>query len=120
MPKCGQSMAYAIRITPPAEQDSYSAFERIQHDDPEAAERWLRGLFGAIFSLEDLPARCPLIPEAAYLRREIRHLLYGKKRSIHRIIFDIVDDSPVGPMVRVLRVWHGARNRIRPIDLTER
>jgi len=52
---------------------------------PEAAERWFRGLVQAIYSLEELPERCPLIPEQNEFVMEIRHLTYHSHRIIFRV-----------------------------------
>ena len=54
---------------------------------PAAAERWKERLLKAVDSLEELPARCGLAPEAASFAREIRQLLFGKKRGTYRILF---------------------------------
>ena len=59
------------------------------------AEKWLTRLFDAIFSLdEELPARLPghRGSERAWLSRP-RHLLYGKRRGVCRIIFHIREDQ---------------------------
>ena len=68
-------MAYDVKLTAPAEDDAYRAFEYIREQSPDAAERWLIGLFQAIFSLREIPRRCPIIPEAKMVGREVRHLL---------------------------------------------
>jgi len=57
-------MAYRVSLAAPAEADLYAAFERIRAAAPSHAERWLTRLFEAIFSLDKLPTRCPVIPEA--------------------------------------------------------
>ena len=80
------------------------------------AEKWLTGLFKAIFSLDELPSRCPIIDEANELGFPARHLLYGKGRGVYRIIFHIREDEQ---HVRVLRVWHGFRDAITAADLEE-
>ena len=110
-------MAYRVSLTAPAEADAYAAFERIREVAPHSAARWLRDLFAALATLTEMPARCPLIPEAAELSRPVRHLLYGRRTAIYRIIFDIQEASEEGPRVRVLRIWHGARDRIAAEDL---
>ena len=78
-------MAFRFDITEPALADAeeYVRFIREVRKEPEAAERWFHGLAQAIFSLEDLPERCPVIPEQVEFSFEIRHLLYFS----HRIIF---------------------------------
>lgn len=77
-------MAYRVSLTAPAETDAYAAFERIREAAPMHAEKWLTGLFKAIFSLDELPARCPIIDEAKELGFPARHLLYGTGRGVYR------------------------------------
>jgi len=110
-------MAYTVSLTAPAEADAYAAFERIREVAPYSAAKWLRDLFAAMATLADIPARCPLIPEADELGDPVRHLLYGKRTAIYRIIFDIQEASEEGPRVRVLRIWPGARDRIATEDI---
>ena len=101
-------MAYHVKITDSALSDAedYVHFLRDVKRAPEAAERWIRGLEAAIFSLGEMPQRCPVIPEADEFPLELRHLIF---RS-HRIIFRI--DEPAS-VVTVLRVYHGARRALR-------
>jgi len=110
-------MAYRVRLTTHAEADAYAAFERIREVAPRSAEKWLRGLFAAIRTLEDMPARCSLIPEAYELGYPARQLLYGRRTGIYRIIFDVQEHSQEAPRVRVLRIWHGARDAITAEDI---
>jgi plasmid stabilization system protein ParE len=109
-------MAYRVSLTAPAESDAYAAFERIREAAPMHAERWLTGLFKAILSLDQIPARCPLIDEAKELGFPARHLLYGKGRGVYRIIFHIREDEQ---HVRVLRIWNGFRDAITADDVEE-
>jgi plasmid stabilization system protein ParE len=109
-------MAYRVSLAAPAETDAYAAFERIREAAPMHAEKWLRGLFRAIFSLDELPARCPVIAEASELGFPARHLLYGKGKGVYRIIFHIREDEQ---HVRVLRIWHGSRDAITAADVEE-
>ena len=74
------------------------------------------GLFEAIFSLDKLPARCPVIAEAKELGYPARHLLYGKGKGVYRIIFHIREDEQ---HVRVLRIWHASRDAITADDVEE-
>lgn len=110
-------MAYQIKVTTPAENDIYAAFERIRKLAPSSAERWLRGVFKAIFSLREMPERCALAQESETLGLSIRHLIYGKRSAAYRIIFDIKDEDKSEPLVRILRVWHGYRDQIEIEDL---
>jgi plasmid stabilization system protein ParE len=110
-------MAYKVRLTALAEADAYTAFERIRVASPAHAERWLTGLFRAVLSLDEMPTRCPLIPEAEEIGQDIRQLLYGKRSGMQRIIFDMQEQSEEGPRVRILRIWHGSRDRLRAEDI---
>ena len=105
-------MAFQVDITDPAlaDAEAYVYFIREIRKEPEAAERWFRGLVRAIYSLEDLPERCPLIPEhEVFAPAEIRHLIYYS----HRIIFGI--ELPNSRVI-VYRVYHGAG---RPLTTDE-
>ena len=79
-------MAYTVKLTALAEADAYAAFERIREVSPDRAEKWLWKLFAAIQTLEEMPARCPLVSEAEELGHPVRHLLYGKRTGIFRIL----------------------------------
>jgi plasmid stabilization system protein ParE len=83
---------YHVKITDSALSDAqeYVHFIRQVKKEPEAAERWFRGLVAAIFSLEQMPSRCALI------------------------IFHINEKSKT---VTVLRVYHASRRKIEPADL---
>jgi hypothetical protein len=78
-------------------------------------EKWLTALFEAIFSLDQIPARCPVITEAKQLGYPVRHLLYGKGKGIYRIIFPIRENQQ---HVRV-RLWHASRDAIRAADVVD-
>jgi plasmid stabilization system protein ParE len=107
-------MAYRVSLSAPAENDAYAAFERIRQAAPLHAEKWLIGLFMAIDTLSQAPARCPVIREAGELGFPVRHLLYGKGRGVYRIIFDIREEER---HVRVLRIWHGSRDALTAEDV---
>ncbi len=109
-------MAYRVSLSAPAEADAYAAFERIRAAAPLHAERWLARLFEAIFSLNRLPARCAVIPEAKELGCPARHLLYGKGSGVYRIIFHVRKGER---QVRILRIWHASRDAITAADVAD-
>ncbi len=80
-------MAFQVDITEPALADAedYLRFIRDVGKEPEAEERWFRGLVQAIYLLENLPDRCSVIPEQEEFSFEIRHLLYFSHRVIFRV-----------------------------------
>ena len=106
-------MAYRVSLAAPAEADLYAAFERIRAAAPSHAERWLTRLFEAIFSLDKLPTRCPVIPEAKELGFPARHLLYGKGNGVYRIIFHVQKGEQ---RVRVLRISHASRDAAADVE----
>lgn len=110
-------MAYTVSLTAVAEADVHAALARIRAVAPLRAAPWLTGLFAAVRTLADMPTRCPVIPEAEEIGVPLRQLLYGKRRGIYRIIFDIQEISPEGSRVRVLRIWHGSRDALTVEDI---
>jgi plasmid stabilization system protein ParE len=69
-----------------------------------------RGLIQAIYSLEELPERCPLIPEHEEFSFEIRHLIYFS----HRIVFRVELETK---RVVIYRVYHGSREALAEADM---
>ena len=78
--------------------------------NPAAAFKWYRGLREAILSLEQLPYRCPATRENSRLR----HLLYGRKPHVYRVIYRILEKQK---RVDVLHIRHGARQEFADFDL---
>ena len=60
-------MAYTVSLSGSAEADAYAAFEHIREVAPASAVRWLTGLFAAIRTLADMPARCPMTVSYTHL-----------------------------------------------------
>jgi toxin ParE1/3/4 len=78
-------MAYRVEITSRAERDLAEIYGRIQAETSPVAAKWFNGMARALISLEQYPKRAPITPE----NRSSRHLLYGKKPHVYRIIFKI-------------------------------
>ena len=68
----------------------------IAADRPEAARRWVEGLFDAARSLTKFPRRGRQVPELN--RPEYRESIYGK----YRVIYKVTDKR-----VNILTVRHG-------------
>jgi plasmid stabilization system protein ParE len=98
-------MAYLVEIAARAERDLAALFGQIDARNSRAASRWYAGLKNAILSLEDLPDRCPVTPE----RANLRHLLYGRKPNVYRVIFRVQEKQK---KVEVLHIRHGARRTL--------
>ncbi len=80
-------MAYRVKITPRAERDLVLLYHRISASSSQAALAWYRGLRQAIRSLRDNPHRSPVTPE----NENLRHLLYGNKPHIYRVIYRVTE-----------------------------
>lgn len=104
-------MAYHVKLMPRAMRDLRALFEDIHASESGAAFRWYQGLERAILSLEETPNRCPAAPES----RTLRHLLYGRKHNVYRVIYRVLEDKK---RVDVLHVRHGARRKATRRDLS--
>lgn len=103
-------MAYRVEITPRAERDLTSLYVEINAIDSERAREWYRGLAAAILGLSYMPNRNPFTSE----NKGLRHLLYGNKPHIYRVIFRVLSKRKI---VQVLHIRHGFRQRFRGSDL---
>ena len=81
-------MAHLVNITARAERDFADLYTKIQAEHSEAALKWYRSFKQAVLSLEERPNRCALIRK----RDSLRHLLYGHKPHIYRVIYRVVND----------------------------
>lgn len=97
-------MAYLVNVTDRARRDLDQIYAHIGAADSRAALRWYRGLKEAILSLEEQPARCAVVPE----NPKFRHLLYGEKPDIYRVIYRVSERQQ---RVEVIHIRHGARQR---------
>ena len=103
-------MVYPVKITPQAERDLVILLEDIRARDFDAALKWYKGLNEAILALERLPNRCPVTRE----NPQLRHLLYGNKPHVYRVIYRVLDGEK---RVNVLHIRHGARRKFTAADL---
>lgn len=111
-------MAFRVDIAPSALQDAEDAYLWIKAHAPSTAGDWYEGLLEAIFSLENFPLRCPLAPESQDIGKEIRQLLYGKRRRSYRILFGLSRDETTGDeVVRIYRIRHHAQRRATAGDI---
>jgi len=95
-------MTYRVELTARAARDLKRIFRYINAESSPSAFAWFNELETAIFSLDQHPERSPAAPE----NRALRHLLFGKRPSVYRIIFAIGERDRI---VRVLHIRHGAR-----------
>lgn len=103
-------MYYHVVVTPTADAEAMESFLWCAERSLDAADTWYAGLDRALNSLAVNPTRCPVAQEdSEALGREVRILLYGKRRGVYRIVFSISDDT-----VSVLRILHSAQGPIKP------
>jgi toxin ParE1/3/4 len=102
-------MAYAVELTLRAERDLDDLYEFLSAEHSTDVRRWFNGLEKAIYTLERFPRRCPRAPEAGRTNRSLRHLLYGTKPDVYRVLYEI--DEP-RRIVWVLTVRIGARDAV--------
>lgn len=105
-----RGIAYRVEITRRAERDLRSLYETINAKSSDRALESYRGPKQAILSLEEQPDRCPRTPED----RGLRHLLYGRKPHVFRVIYRVVAKAK---RVEVLHIRHGASRKFRASDV---
>jgi toxin ParE1/3/4 len=102
-------MAFRVELTQRAARDLRALFLEIHAADSKAAAHWFNRLEKAIASLSEMPDRNPVAPESANPRRPIRHLLYGRKPNVYRVLYQVMESRNT---VMVLHVRHGARRAL--------
>jgi plasmid stabilization system protein ParE len=107
-------MTYAVVIQPRANAEAEEAYQWIAEQSPERAANWFNGLREAIDSLKTFPHRCSLARENDAFPEEVRHLLYGRRRGIYRIVFIIR-----GETVHIISIRHGAREPLGAEDVSD-
>ena len=103
-------VVYAVKLTARAERDFASLYEEINADYADAALEWYTGLKEAVLGLEKFPLRCPVTRE----KDRLRHLLYGRKPHVYRVIYRVLEKQK---QVEVLHIRHGARQKLKSSDL---
>jgi toxin ParE1/3/4 len=106
-------MAYSVELTLRAERDLEYLYQRISAAESAAAARWFNGLERALQRLERFPRRCATAPESKKAGRPLRQLLYGAKRDVYRVLYEIDEGKKI---VRVLTIRHGAMDEFVRIE----
>jgi toxin ParE1/3/4 len=91
---------FNVEITKIAEQDIEAIWNYIAEDSQRMASLFVVELEKQSHTLEQFPLRCPFIPENELLGAQYRHLLFGK----YRTVFKVVESRVI-----ILRVIHGSR-----------
>lgn len=102
-------MSFRVEVTRRATREIEEQYDWLAARSQAGADRWRDGLLSAIDALAEDPARFPEAPEAEWCDYELRQLIHGQKRQVHRVLFEIRGD-----VVIVLRVRHSAQDLLGP------
>jgi plasmid stabilization system protein ParE len=105
-------MTYLVEFAARAARDLEILYVEKNAAESHAATRWYNGLEQAVYALALYPYRCPVAPEARRAKRKLRHLLYGKKPHVYRVIYEVDEGLPV---VWVLTIRHGALRKLQAV-----
>jgi plasmid stabilization system protein ParE len=101
-------MAYLVEMTARAARDLEILYLAKNAAESQVAARWFNGLEEAVSSLTTHPHRCPIAPETRTTKRQLRHLLYGKKPHVYRVVYEFQERPQT---VWVLTIRHAARRK---------
>jgi mRNA-degrading endonuclease RelE of RelBE toxin-antitoxin system len=107
-------MAYRVEFAARAARDLEILYMEKNAAESRMAARWYNGLEQAVLTLATRPQRCPVAPEARTAKRNLRHLLYGKKPHVYRVIYEVREQPQT---VWVLTIRHAARRKAQASDL---
>jgi plasmid stabilization system protein ParE len=107
-------MAYLVELAARAARDLEDLYVAKKASQSQAAASWYNGLEDAVLTLAARPNRCPVVPEAKKMKRELWHLLYGKKPNVYRVIYEVDEQRKT---VWVLHIRYGARRKIKVADI---
>jgi plasmid stabilization system protein ParE len=108
-------VAYQVVLANSAKADADQIYDWVIERAPLRGPEWFEELIDCLYSLEKLPERCPLAREAKAAKRSIRCLLFGKRRGLYRILYEIDEARQT---VWVLHIRHGALADLAPDALS--
>ena len=103
-------MAFNVQLTASAQSDIEETMDFLSERTPAHASRWFEGLFEAMETLREMPARQGLIAEAGRLKRPLRVLPY----AAHRVIYEVDDAQQI---VFIVRIYHSSRAPLQAEDV---
>lgn len=98
-------MAYQVVLADAAKAEASQIYDWVVERAPMRGPEWFEDLIDCLYSLEELPLRCPLAREAEGAWREIRCLVFGKRKNAYRILFEVDEEHRI---VWILQIRHGA------------
>ena len=109
-------MKYRVVLADSAKADADNIYARVVEAAPIRGPEWFEELLDSMRSLENVPYRCPLAREARRAKREIRNLLFGKRRHVYRILFEVDERRRT---VWILHIRHGAMKDMQPGEIAK-
>ncbi len=110
-----RSAIYKVLITPRAESDLVDIHTYLSLEAGKSvADRWYLGLKESALSLKNMPRRCPVIIESEALGIELRHLLFGRRKGIYRIIYRILENDQE---IHILTIRYAALDALQQSDI---
>ena len=94
-------MTYRVDLTQRAARNLRRTYQAINVENVAQARTWFNGLEKTILSLDEHPARGAIIAE----EDSLRHLFYGRRRHIYRIIWDCLKIGGEAGSVGRCRPW---------------
>jgi toxin ParE1/3/4 len=107
-------MPYLIEFSDRAVRDLEFLYIEKNTARSHAATKWFNNLEKAINTLKLRPGRCSVIPERPSAKGTLRHMLYGKKPHVYRVIYEVHETHR---LVLVLTIRHGARRKLKRSDV---
>jgi plasmid stabilization system protein ParE len=105
-------MSFRLEYSLNAQTEIEDSFLWIKERAPVAAEKWREESIGKIEALVENPHRHPLAPESGRFSRDIRLLLFRKRRGQFRVFYTIDKKR-----VLILSVRRSARKPLEEGDL---
>jgi toxin ParE1/3/4 len=105
-------MAFRVRLLPRAKHDLEMIYRRVIQESPLQGTNWFNGLQRAIYSLQDLPERCPVAPKLCTETDIVRRLLYGNPPHVYKVYYHLISNT-----VEIMHIRHGARREPRRRDV---
>jgi plasmid stabilization system protein ParE len=109
-----RSIVYHVALADSASADADAIYNHIVETAPSRGDEWFEKLMTCLYSLDKMPRRCPLAREAKKAKREIRCLLFGRRRNVYRILYEVDEAKRT---VWILHIRHGARRDVEARDM---
>ena len=80
-------MAFRVRLLPRASHDLETIYRQVIQESPIQGSDWYNGLQRSIYSLKDLPERCPVASKLSTDIDIVRRLLYGTYPHVYNVYY---------------------------------